>query len=406
MSAAITTLAELAALNNTGATTEQQITEGKALFVLDSGSGFSGIFIYRQGSLPSNLLGVNSTGVPGGYWEAVGYKDLVEWVVSQNFTVVGHSHLSANLTDFNSAVNSLISSATIQYGKVEGRPPSIVNTINGESGNVTITAETLGAAVEGGFIDTNQILGFNTAVNSLINSSTTATIDWSNINNKPATATTHPSVAEVTGLQSGLDGKQPQNNNLTTIAFLGDNPPSSGFLTKKANQTWEIISLVTSNIQNFVADVNALITTAMVNLNNYPASLSAIAQLSGNGYLNYSGGIWSLSTPPGSSSEPGNYGEITRHEVGLTPVVLIPALAEARFVRITIDPSPVPKFIYFTDNSTNPTINNRSFLLPTGFMGVDGELGLGTLFAPGTEIRAFSPDGATYIYTQVASIAI
>lgn len=399
----ISNLTELAALDNNGATESEKIKEGKTLAVLDTGSGFSANFIYRLGTLPADTLGINSIGVPGGYWETLGYKDLVDWVVSQNFSIEGHTHTAAGVIDFDVQVNNLIASATIDYININGRPDSVVESVNGETGVVTITLESLGGSATGDLIPATQIIDFELEVQSVIGI-TSLYVDWENISSKPLTATDNPTYTEVAGLTNVLDQKQNLDTSLSEIAFIGSNPPSTGLLEKTANQTWQLISLVTSKISGFIEDVNALIDSAMLDLSKYPSALSAIAQLTGSGYLELSGGTWQLSTPAGTTAQPGNYGDITSFSVEGTSIVLVPALSEDSYVRITIDPSEVEKLVYFTDNSTDASPSNRSFLLQTGFQGSNGELGLGTLFAAGTEIRAMCNNGVAYVYIQTAPI--
>lgn len=437
MSAAIATLAELAALNNTGATTEQQITEGKALFVLDSGSGFSGSFVYRSGILPVGVLGIQSTGVPGGYWEAVGYKNLVEWVVSQNFSVSGHTHQPAHIT----GLTDWLATKEISASQIVGLtfPDSDVKTVNfispDANRNIELTSIDIGAASAEDLIALqnnvdNQLLNFQNSVNTQISTSeliitdnviatlTAEPLTWEDLSGKPNTltniielialappsdkgflyknATENISLIQsieqnlVTGLSSDLNNKQPKTDSLTSIAYVGATPPTTGFLVKQGTGAFAIESEI-----------------AWSKINGKPNFIDALNQLAGEGYLyRDTEGVWSLEQPPTAKpvTIPGNLGPIISTPVYTVALEVLPALLEDSYVFITIaaDASYGQGMVYFSTDGNDPDPPNKifSFQLPTGYQQYR------EIYAAGTSIRAIAPTTAEFVNIQTAPILI
>lgn len=437
MSAAIANLAELAILNNTGATIEQQISEGKALFVLDSGSGFSGTFIYRQGTLPNDLLGINSTGVPGGYWEAVGYKDLVEWVVAQNFSMSGHTHQAVNIA----GLSEWLASATITSSQILDLvfPNSDVSTVNSvspdENRNITLAPADIGAADSSDLIalqynidsqldlfqasiDTQIATSENTIIDNIIATLSANPLTWEELQEKPNSITTFVDLVSlmppsdkgffyksttgsltltqtidqnlITGLDTTLSAKQLKTDSLDSISYAGSNPPSSGYLVKKSTGAFEVESQINWD-----------------KINGAPEFILSLNQLIGEGFLyRNSSGAWSLIQLSTSQTTtiPGNLSRIISTPIGSIALEVLPAIAEDSYVFITVgaDSSHTEGMVYFSTDGFNPDpLNNIfSFQLPTGYQQYRD------IYAAGTSIRAIAPTSSEFVIVQTAPIVI
>lgn len=425
-SAAIANLAELAALDNVDALAEEQITEGKVLVVKDSGNG-PGVFIFKLGTLPADTLGVTSTGIPGGYWEATGYSTLTAWVESQNFTQQGHVHVSDNITN----LEDFISNAVIRADQIAGLtfpdpPLQTVNSIAPDSSfNVDLTPADIGAVdtqalndlrlevqaslntFEGETTDlvTQQItavrdeinndlaglrIDFETDVDNIPNGilAISALVDLAAPLDKGFMKKKEQGVVElvsdfeisnINNLQTELDNKIDNNIFLNSIAAIGAIPPTSGLLRKTANNSIEIATEIPTTtitgLDSFVDDRIANSTSVdWSNIQNIPASLLSLLEATGTGFLEKTGpDTWRISTPEQAKvSVAGVYGDPVCHTVGDTAVEIIPALSEDSFIKITIpfDYSYIENIVHFQDGLNNTPIDPVNhifgFALQTG----------------------------------------
>lgn len=424
-SAAIADLTELAALDNVDALAEEQITEGKVLVVKDSGNG-PGVFIFKLGTLPADTLGVASTGIPGGYWEATGYSTLTAWVESQNFTPEGHVHVSDNITN----LDDFISNAVIRADQIAGLnfpdpPIQTVNSVAPVNFNVELSPADIGA------VDTQALndlrLEFQASLNTfegettdLVTQQVTAIRDEINndlaglridfetdIDNIPNgilaigalidlvapqgtgfIKKTDPGVvalvdefeiSNINNLQTELDNKIDNNVFLNSIAAIGAIPPTSGLLRKTANNSIEIATEIPTatitGLDSFVDDRIANSTSVdWSNIQNIPASLLSLLEATGTGFLEKTGpDTWKISIPEQAKvNVAGVYGDPVCHTVGDTAVEIVPALSEDSFIKITIpfDYSYIENIVHFQDglNTTpiDPVNHIFGFALQTG----------------------------------------
>lgn len=425
-SAAIADLTELAALDNVDALAEEQITEGKALVVKDSGNG-PGVFIFKLGTLPAETLGVASTGIPGGYWEATGYSTLTAWVESQNFTQQGHVHVSDNITN----LEDFISNAVIRADQIAGLtfpdpPLQTVNSIAPDSSfNVDLTPADIGAVDNQALndfrlevqttlntfeVDTNTSIteqitairdeinndlaglrvDFETDVDNIPNGvlAIGALVDLAAPLDKGIIVKTQEGVVElknqleildINSLQTELDNKINNNVFLNSIAAIGAIPPTSGLLRKTANNSIEIATEIPTTtitgLDSFVDDRIANSTSVdWNNIQNIPASLLSLLAATGTGFLEKTGpDTWRISTPEQAKvNVAGVYGDPVCHTVGDTAVEIVPALSEDSFIKITIpfDYSYVENIVHFQDGLNNTPIDPVNhifgFALQTG----------------------------------------
>ena len=425
-SAAIADLTELAALDNVDALAEEQITEGKVLVVKDSGNG-PGVFIFKLGNLPAETLGVASTGIPGGYWEATGYSTLTAWVESQDFTQQGHVHVSDNITN----LEDFISNAVIRADQIAGLtfpdpPLQTVNSIAPDSSfNVDLTPADIGAVDNQALndfrlevqttlntfeVDTNtsiteQItairdeinndlaglrIDFETDIDNIPNGvlAIGALIDSAPPLDKGILVKTQERVVElkkqleildINSLQAALDNKIDNNIFLNSIAAIGAIPPTSGLLRKTANNSIEIATEIPTTtitgLDSFVDDRIANSTSVdWNNIQNIPASLLSLLAATGTGFLEKTGpDTWRISTPEQAKvNVAGVYGDPVCHTVGDTAVEIVPALSEDSFIKITIpfDYSYIENIVHFQDGLNNTPIDPVNhifgFALQTG----------------------------------------
>lgn len=425
-SAAIADLTELAALDNPAdALLEEQITEGKVLVVKDSGNG-PGVFIFKLGTLPAETLGVTSTGIPGGYWEATGYSTLTAWVESQNFTFEGHVHVSDNITN----LEDFISNADIRADQITGLnfpdpPIQTVNSVAPVNFNVELSPADIGA------VDTQALndlrLEFQASLNTfegettdLVTQQVTAIRDEINndlaglridfetdVDNIPngilaigalvdlappldkgfikkigpgvVSLVSDFEISNINNLQTELDNKINNNIFLNSIAAIGEIPPTSGFLRKTANNSIEIATEIPTTIitelDDFVDDKIANSTSVdWNNIQNIPASLLSLLEATGTGFLEKTGpDTWKISIPEQAKvNVAGIYGDPVCHTVGDTAVEIIPALSEDSFIKITIpfDYTYIENIVHFQDglNTTpiDPVNHIFGFALQTG----------------------------------------
>ena len=425
-SAAIATLTELAALDNVDALAEEQITEGKVLVVKDSGNG-PGVFIFKLGTLPAETLGVASTGIPGGYWEATGYSTLTAWVESQNFTPEGHVHVSDNITNLQDFISNAVISANQIAGLTFPDPPlQTVNSIAPDSSfNVDLTPADIGAVdtqalndlrlevqaslnnFEGETADlvTQQItavrdeinndlaglrIDFETDVDNIPNGilAIGALIDLAPPQDTGFIEKTEEGVvrlvngfeiSNINNLQTELDKKIDNNVFLSSIAAIGAIPPTSGLLRKTANNSIEIATEIPTTtitgLDSFVDDRIANSTSVdWSNIQNIPDSLLSLLEATGTGFLEKTGpNTWRISTPEQAKvNVAGVYGDPVCHTVGDTAVEIVPALSEDSFIKITIpfDYSYIENIVHFQDglNTTpiDPVNHIFGFALQTG----------------------------------------
>ena len=425
-SAAIADLTELAALDNVDALAEEEITEGKVLVVKDSGNG-PGVFIFKLGTLPAETLGVASTGIPGGYWEATGYSTLTAWVESQNFTQQGHVHVSDNITN----LEDFISNAVIRADQIDGLtfpdpPLQTVNSIAPDSSfNVDLTPADIGAVDNQALndfrlevqttlntfeVDTNtsiteQItairdeinndlaglrIDFETDIDNIPNGilAIGALVDLAPPLDKGIIVKTQEGVVElknqleildINSLQAELDSKIDDNVFLNSIAAIGAIPPTSGLLRKTANNSIEIATEIPTTtitgLDSFVDDRIANSTSVdWNNIQNIPASLLSLLAATGTGFLEKTGpDTWIISTPEQAKvNVAGVYGDPVCHTVGSTAVEIVPALSEDSFIKITIpfDYSYIENIVHFQDGLNNTPIDPVNhifgFALQTG----------------------------------------
>ena len=435
-SAAIATLTELAALDNVDALAEEQITEGKVLVVKDSGNG-PGVVIFKLGTLPAETLGVASTGIPGGYWEATGYSTLTAWVESQNFTQQGHIHQASIIT----GLSEFIADQNISANQIVGLefPEAELQTVNLKvpvDGNINLTAADINAVdtqtLENTRLEINQqLLDFETDVLAKVDQKSLETqnavqqdlallrYDYNDLDNIPNSLISFDQVTllgppndtgyyyksevggivvvqeipteAITGLDIELSNKQPLNIFLSSIAALGELAPASGFIRKTASNSVEISPTIpVATVEGLDAFVDNRITNSTDvdwnNIQNIPASLLSLLAATGTGFLEKTGtDTWAITTPQQTKTNvPGVYGTPTCYTVGNTATEVLPALSEDSFVKITIpyDPTGRENVIHFQDGLNDTTIdpNNHQFgfALQTGIQDYELYCSAGT----------------------------
>lgn len=452
-SAAIANLTELAALDNVDVSVEEQITEGKVLVVKDSGNG-PGVFIFKLGTLPAGTLGVDSTGIPGGYWEATGYSTLVSWVESQNFTQQGHIHQASAIT----GLSEFIADQDILASQIVGLefPEPELQTVNLKvpvDGNINLIAADINAVDTQALATTRQeidrrLLDFEVEVLAQVDQKSLETqntvqqdlaslrIDYNDLINIPNSLISFDQVTllgapndkgyyyksevggivvvqeipteAITGLDIELNNKQPLNVFLTSIAALGELPPASGFIRKTASNSVEISPTIPSTtIEGLDTFVDTRITSTDIdwnNIKNIPASLLSLISAAGTGFLEKTGtDTWAITTPQQAKTNvPGVYGTPTCYTVGNTATEVLPTVSEDSFVKITIpyDPTGRENVIHFQDGLNDTTIdpNNHQFgfALQTGIQ--DYEL----YCSAGTSIVAIALNSVEQVIIRVA----
>ena len=363
-----------------------KLVPGKPVVVKDFNWGC--IFVYENGPKPEDVIGVNSSVTPNAHWVDLIANFVVNYA-QNNLANKDHTHESTEIVGLETWASDWLKTQNIDAGKIVNLvfPAPPVNSVNGQTGNITLTAADIGAIAPGDIIiTTEQIDDWETAfqqafnsllINSNINFSQITDIpvesptNWDDIESKPTFLLEFEAlsisslvgflyhsgpdawelrevltIADVTNLQSTLDAKQASHPSLSGLATIGDNG-NVGYLKKTGLNSWQVTNSIgweeVSNTPRNLAEIAGAALTedgllrktsgnwAIVpnidwgDLENIPAILKKVAAIATSGYLKLAtdGSIEAVEEVV-RPPRPGIWGPVRSEEIGDVPIIVVP----------------------------------------------------------------------------------
>ena len=457
----LTGITELQGFNNS------KLVVGKPVIVEDFNWG--GVFLYKSGELPSGVIGINSGINPGYHWvDLIG--NFVVSYANANLAEREHTHDSAEITDLTAWATAWLPSQSIDAEQITGLvfPAAPVDSVNGQTGIVNLTAADVGAIALGSItITTAEITdwatGFaaefatnladaNVDFSQITNIPLEAPVNWDDIDSKPTflldfealsisflqgflyhsgpdiwELRTSLAIADITNLQSTLDGKQASHSSLSALSTIGDNA-NTGYFKKTGLNSWQVASSVAwgelSSIPTNLGGIGSATLTGdgllrrdggnwaiapqidWGELGNIPANLGEVAAIATAGYLKRAidGSIEAVEEvvkPP----RPGTWGDVNGIEVGDVPIIIVPEdlVTNQRYVSFVV-PDDYDVNIYCKIGGPPDLVSSPptySFILRPGKQIINDDF-----FHNGQAIWAATPASTQLVQIQIAPAAI
>jgi hypothetical protein len=430
---------------------------------------WGGIFVYKSGDLPPGTIGINSGINPGFHWVDLVGNFVVNYAAN-NLATQNHTHDSTQITDLNSWGVGWLPTQSIDASQIVNLvfPSAPVDSVNGQTGIVNLTAADVGAIASGSItITTAEITDWGTAFQAefaslivgavidfsqITNIPLESPVNWDDVESKPTFLLDFEAlsisalqgflyhsgadiwelresltIADITNLQTTIDGKQASHPSLSALSTIGDNA-NTGYFKKTGLNSWQVAnSIAWEELSGIPTNLEGIGVATLTGdgllrrdggtwaiapqidwgeLGNIPTNLGEVAAIATVGYLKRAAdgtieAVEEVVKPP----RPGTWGAIVPYEVGDVPIIVVPEdlVTNQRYISFSTDESININIYCGVGEPPDLTISppKYSFILRPGKQITDNDF-----FHNGQAIWAVTPASTQVLNVQIASAAI